>query len=148
MLDESDEQAVPLQQMDEFIEESDDVLTGGDARDGASQDVVEHQGGDAELGKRASKRLFHDAIDATPREHAAALDVHGTDGEAEQHDAEDEPGSGLSDSFLSDASGVEGGGAEIVEHDGSCAPERDEGEHDGRRNDEANTCRSDCLGTF
>ena len=79
------------------FEQADDVLTGGHAGDRAGEDVVEHQGGDAELGEGAAEGLLDDAVDAAAGEHGTALDVDGAHREGEEHDAEDEPGGGLAD---------------------------------------------------
>ena len=123
----------------DVVEHADDVLAGGDTGDGTGEDVVEHEGGDAEFGEGSAEGLLDDAIDAAAGEHGAAFDVDGADGEGEGDDAEDEPGSGLADGLLGDTAGVEGGGAEIVEDDGGGSPEGDKGEHDRGRHDEANT---------
>ena len=61
---------------------------------GPGEDVIEHQRADAEFGEGAAERFFDDAINAATREHGTAFDVDGAYGEAEEHDAEDEPGSG------------------------------------------------------
>ena len=123
----------------DLVEQADDVLAGGHAGDRAGEDVIEHQGGDAELGERAAERLFDDFVDAAAHEHRAAFDVDGAHREREKHDADDEPGCGLADSLLSDAAGVEGGGGEVIEYDGGRAPEGDEGQHHRRGDDDANT---------
>ena len=93
---------------DQLIEKAGDVLAGGDAGDGPGEDVVEHQRGDAELGEGATKCFFHHAVDAAAREHGAALDIDRTHGEGEEHDAEDEPGCGLTYGLLGDAAGIKG----------------------------------------
>ncbi len=126
---------------DELIEQPDDILPGGDAGDGPGEDVVKHEGRDAELGKGAAERLLDDAIDTAAGEHGAALDVDRTDGEREEHDAENEPGGGASDGSLGDAAGIEGRGCQIVENDGRSAPEGDEGEHDRGGDDESDPVR-------
>ncbi len=77
--------------IDQFVEKPSDVLPGGNAGDGAGEDVVEHQRGNAELGEAAAERLLDYAIHAAARKHRTAFDVHRTHGEAEQHDAENEP---------------------------------------------------------
>ena len=41
----------------DFEEQAEDVLAGRDGADGAGEDVVEHQGGDGELGHELAQRL-------------------------------------------------------------------------------------------
>src|ERR1035438_4244599 len=120
------------------VDETRDVLSGGNARDRPGQDVIEHQRGNAELGERASERFFDDAVDAAAHEHGAAFDVDGAHGEGEQHHPQDEPGRALSNGLFGNASGVEGGRAQIVENDGGGSPIRDKGEHHRGRNYNAN----------
>ena len=62
-----------------LVEKADDVLPGRDAADGAGQDVVEHEGRNAELGERAAHGLFDDAVNAATDEHAATFDVDRAD---------------------------------------------------------------------
>src|ERR1700681_2208622 len=80
-----------------FVDQADDVLAGGYTGDRPGEDVIEHQGGDAELGQGAAQGFFHDPVDAAADEHGAAFDVDGPHGERKQHDSDDEPGGGLSD---------------------------------------------------
>ena len=54
-------------------------------------------------------RVAHDDIHAAAHVHAAAFHVNGTHGEAEQHDAEDEPGSASADRLFGDAADVKSG---------------------------------------
>lgn len=103
-----------------------EILSGGNAANGASEDVVEHQGGNGEFSQATAERLFYRAIDTATNEHAAAFDVNGADGIGEQHDAENEPGGSLTDVALGFTTGVISGGGEVVENDGSSAPEGDE----------------------
>jgi hypothetical protein len=91
-----------------FVHEAGDVLAGRDARDGAGEDVIEHQRGDAELGEGAAQGLFDYAVDAAASEHGTALDVDRAHGKGEEHDAEDEPGRGFADCLLGDAACIEG----------------------------------------
>ena len=74
-----------------------EILPRRDAADRAGEDVVEHQRGNAEFGERAAERLFDRAINAPADKHAAAFDVHRANGVREQHDRQNEPGSGLAD---------------------------------------------------
>ena len=132
---------------DGVVDQAGDVLAGGNAGDWAGQNVIEHQGGDAELGESAAERFFDDAIDAAAHEHGAAFDVDGADGEGEEHDAENKPGSAFADGLFGDASGVEGGRAKIVENDGGGSPIGDKGEHHRGRNYNANpVIASWCVG--
>ena len=111
-----------------FIEKADDVLPGGHAADRTGQNVVEHQGGNAEFGDRAAHGFFDDAINAATDEHAAAFDVDRADRVRKQHDAEDEPRSGLADVAFGLTTGIVSGGSQIVENDSSRAPKGDERE--------------------
>src|SRR5208337_2502957 len=72
-----------------FVDEADDVLPRGNAADRAGKDVIEHQGGDAELCQRAAHGFLDHAVHAAAHEHAAALDVDGAHAVGKQHDAED-----------------------------------------------------------
>src|SRR5208282_2034117 len=109
-----------------FVDEADDVLPRGHAADGARQDVVEHQGGDAELCQRAPHGFLDHAVDAAAHEHTAAFDVDGAHAVGKEHDAEDEPLRGLADVALGFATGVVGRGSEVVQHEGWRAREWDE----------------------
>ena len=57
-------------------------------------------------------------------------------------------GADLPTSLFGDAAGVEGGGAEIVEHDGGGTPEGDEREHHRGGHDEAYATRRGCCDCF
>ncbi len=114
--------------VERFVEQANQILTGGHTADRAGQDVVEHQRGNAKLGKRAAHRFFDHAIDAAADEHAAALDVNGAHGVGKQHDAEDEPRRGFADVAFGLTTCVVRGRGQIVQHDGGGAPERDEAE--------------------
>src|SRR5580692_8375793 len=76
---------------EQFVDEASNVLPGGNTGDGAGEDVVEHQRGYAEFGEAAAERFLDHAVNAAAGEHGTAFDVHGAHGEAEQHDAENEP---------------------------------------------------------
>ena len=108
---------------------------------GPGEDVIEHQGGDAELGQRAAQRFFDDPVDAAADEHRTAFDVDGAHREREQHDPDDEPRGGLSDRLFGDAAGVEGGRSKVVQHDGGGPPVGDEREHHRGGDDDANAIR-------
>src|SRR5208283_1107446 len=84
-----------------FVDQANDVLAGRHPADRPGENVVEHQGRNAELGQGAAHSLFHHAIHATTDEHAAALYVNGANAVGEQHDAEDEPRRGLANVSLS-----------------------------------------------
>ena len=92
----------------QLIHQPGNILSRGDAGDGAGEDVVEHQSGDAELGEGSSQRFFDHAVNAAAGEHGTAFNVHRAHREAEQHDAEDEPRGGRTDCLLGDAAGIEG----------------------------------------
>ena len=106
-----------------LIDQADQVLTGGNAANGAGQDVVEHQRRNTEFGQRAAHGGFDHAVDAAAHEHAAAFDVNGPHRIGKQHDAEDEPRGGFADVAFRFATGVIGRGSQIVEHDGCGTPE-------------------------
>src|SRR6202043_1665988 len=81
----------------QFADEPSGILAPGHAADGAGEDVIEHQSGDAELGERATESAFDGAIHAAADEHAAAFHVHRANGVRKNHDSQDEPGSRLAD---------------------------------------------------
>ena len=120
------------------IDQSGDVLSGRNPRDRAGQDVIEHQGGDADLGQGAAQGLFDDAVDAAADEHGAALHVDRPHGEGEQHDRQDEPGRRFPDGLFGDAGGIERGRPQVVQHDGGRPPIGDERQHHRGRDDNAN----------
>src|ERR1700744_4697178 len=76
--------------------------------DWPGEDVIEHQCRDAELGKSSAQGLLDHAVNAAAGKHGAALHVHRPHREAEQHDAEDEPGCGSAHSLLGNAAGIKG----------------------------------------
>ncbi len=123
---------------DGVVDQAGDVLSRGNAGDRPGQYVVEHQRRDTELGEGAAESFFDDTIDAAAHEHRAAFHVDGTDGEGEQHDAQNKPGSALANRLFGDAAGIESGRTEVVENDGGSSPVGDEGEHDRGRNYNAN----------
>src|SRR5216683_1427421 len=57
-------QSVGIERYKGLIQQSRDVLPRGNTRDGAGQDVVEHQGGNADLGQGPAQGFFHNAEDA------------------------------------------------------------------------------------
>jgi hypothetical protein len=73
-------------------------------------------------------------VDASTYEHAAALGVDCTHGEAEDHDAEHVPGGRFSYGLFRDAAGIEHGRGQVAQDDCGSAPEADEGESDRSRN--------------
>ena len=111
------------------LDEARQILARGDGADGASQNVVEEQGGDRELGESSAHGLFDDAVNTAAHEHAAGLDVQRPHGVAEQHDRKDEPGRALADDILGVAAGVISGRGQVGQNDGGSAPERNEGQH-------------------
>src|SRR6516225_2536292 len=116
----------PVDVVGGFVEQSDNVLAGGHATDGSGEDIVEHQRRDAEFRERAAQGFLDDAVDATAHKHAAAFDVNRADRVGKQHDAQDEPRSGLADVALGFATGIIGGGSQVIEYDGCSAPEGNE----------------------
>src|ERR1700686_559118 len=56
-----------------FVDQTDDVLASRHPGDRSGEDVIEHQGGDAELGQGAAQGFFHDPIDAAADEHGTAF---------------------------------------------------------------------------
>src|SRR5262249_13215559 len=78
-------------QAEDLHQPAHDVAAGGDAAGRAGEDVVEHQGGDRQLGEEAAEGLLDHAVVAAADEQGRALDVHRADGVAEEHDGEDEP---------------------------------------------------------
>src|SRR6188474_1966726 len=101
-------------------------MTGADGADGAGEDVVENESGDGKAGKEWSHGIPNHYINAAPHIHAAAFHVHGPNGEAEQHDGKDEPGSALADCTLGDATDIKRGRCHVAEDDCGAMPERDE----------------------
>ena len=97
-----------------FIDQAAQVLAGADAADGAGEDVVEDQSGNRKAGHERTHGVAHHDIDAAAHEHAAAFHVHRAHGEAEQHDAQDEPGRAGADGLFSDSTSVEGRRREIA----------------------------------
>src|SRR5579859_1302552 len=91
------EGSAQVRMLREFAEQTAEILSGGDAADRASEDVIEHQRGDAEFRQRSTERLLDRAVHATAHEHAAAFHVHRAHRVGKQHDGQDEPGSGFAD---------------------------------------------------
>ena len=80
-----------------------DVLACHDPGNRASQDVIEQQGRDRELGQGAAQGFFDDAIDPAPRKHRARFDIDGAHGIREEHHPKDKPRRGTADGLLRDA---------------------------------------------
>ena len=89
-----------------LVHQAGDVLSGRHARDWSREDVVEHQRRNAYLREVAAQSFFHHAVNASAREHRATFDVDGSHGEAEQHDAEDEPWRSRAYCLFGDTAGV------------------------------------------
>ena len=81
-----------VQQFADLIHQPAEILAGADAADRSGQDVIEDQRGNGESGQERPHGIADHDIHAAAHEHAAAFHVNGAHGEAEQHDAEDEPG--------------------------------------------------------
>ena len=97
-----------VRELEQFVNQTDQVLTGRHAAYGPGQDVVEHQGRDRDFRQRRSHRFFDDAIDAAAREHRARFHVHGAHRVREQHDGENEIGRRAAAGGLNDAADVVG----------------------------------------
>src|SRR5215471_16535879 len=80
----------PVHGLEQIIQESRQILTRGHAADWTGQDIVEHQGGDGELCQCAAHGFLDHAVNAAAHKHAAALDVHGSNGVGKEHDGQDE----------------------------------------------------------
>src|SRR5204863_9913805 len=93
----------------ELFEQSSEILAGRDHADRAGKDVIENERGNGELGHEVPHAVPNHDVYAAAHEHAAALEVHGSNGEAEQHHRQDEPGRGGSDSLFGDSAGVKAG---------------------------------------
>ena len=133
---------------EQLVEQAGNILSRGNTRDGAGEDVVKHECGDAKLGEGAAQRLLDDAIDAAAGEHGTALDINRAHREGEEHDAENEPGGGFADGFLSDTPGVERRRTQVAENDGSRSPEGDKGEHHGRGHNQPDPVGHRCMSSF
>ena len=119
----------------DFIEQTGEIQTRADAADRSGEHVIEHQRRHRKLGQRAAQCFMHDLVHSAAHEHAAAFDVDGAHGKAKQHDAEDEPGGALADGGFGDAADVVSRRGQITQDDSGGPPERDERQHDRRRND-------------
>src|SRR5215472_18949601 len=98
-----------MQQSGNLIKQTSKVLTCADSADRTGENVVEYQRGYRQSGHEMPHRITDDDIDAAANEHAAALQVHGTYSETEQHHSEDEPRSGPADRLLGDTTGIKCG---------------------------------------
>ena len=123
---------------EDVVDQAGDVLASGNAGDRPGEDVIEHQGRDADLGEGAAESFFDDAVDAAAHEHRAAFHVDGAHGKEKQHDAEMNQGADFADRLLRDAAGIKGGGTEVVQNDGGSSPVGNEGEHHRGRDHDAN----------
>ena len=134
---------------EQLVQHANEILARRDAADRSGENVIEHQRRNGKLRQRSAQRFFHHAVHAAAHEHAAALDVHGANRVREQHDAENEPGSGLADELLGLTARVIGRRSEVVEDDRRGAPERNERQH-GRSGHEdfgygAGSTRRECI---
>ena len=111
------------------LDEACQVLPGGNGADGAGQHIVEKQRRDRKLGQRSAHGFFDHAVNAAADEHAAGFDIERPHRIAEQHDAENEPGSAFADDFLGVAAGVISGRCQVRQDDGGGPPEGNEGQH-------------------
>ena len=97
-----------MRQLEQFVDQTDHVLSRRHAADRSGQDVVEHQGRHRDFRQRRAHRFFDDAIDAAAREHRARFHVHGAHRVREQHDGENEVRRGAAAGLLDDAADVVG----------------------------------------
>ena len=126
--------------LEQFADQAGEVLTGGHTADWAGKNVIEHQGGDAELRECAAQSAFHGAIDAAAHEHAAAFDVHRAHGIRKNHDGQNEPRCGFADVAFGFAAGVIGGGSEVIQNDSCGTPEGNKSKEGcGGNNDTGNS---------
>src|SRR5208283_1793428 len=109
-----------------LVEQSNDILPGRHAADRAGQNVVEHQGGNAEFGQRTAHRFFDHPVHAAAHEHAAAFDVNRAYRIGKQHDPQDEPGRRLADVAFRLAARIISGGSQVIQDDGCGTPEGNE----------------------
>src|SRR5262245_47379385 len=100
------------------------MLANRDARDGAGQNIVEHQGGDGQLGAGATHGFLHHPIHTAPREHRVRLHIHRTHGIRKEHHPEDEPWGRLPNGLLRNTTDIECRRAQIVQDNSGGAPER------------------------
>src|SRR5262249_44572949 len=112
-----------------LLQESPEILTGRHRADGTSENVVEQQGRDRELGQRSAHGFLYHPVHAATHEHAAGLDIQSTNRVAEQHHGQDEPRSTLADDLLGVTTRVISGGGEVGKHNSGRAPERNERQH-------------------
>ena len=125
-----------------FVDQSREVLARGHTADGPGQHVIEHERRNGEFRERASERFLHHAVNAAAHEHAAAFDVKDAHAIAEDHDREDEPGSGLAYISFGFTTRVIRGRRQVIEHDCGRAPKRNERKHRRGSHDNARNC--DC----
>ncbi len=90
------------------IQKARQVVARRDATDRSCKDVIEHQGGNGELGQSPTHGFFDHAVDAAAHKHAATFHVHEQYRVGEQHDGQYEPGRSLPYSFLNDSTRIEG----------------------------------------
>ena len=108
------EREVNMAVRQQLVQQSRQVLAGGNAADGAGEDVVEHQRRNRKFRQRPAHRFLHHAIHAAAHEHAATFDVKLRNRVRQQHRCENEPGRGFSDELFGLASGVIRGRRQVV----------------------------------
>ncbi len=84
-------------------------MPGRHGADGPGQDVIEHQGGDGNLGEKGAQSFSYDPVHAAADEQRTTLDVYPAHGVAKEHDEEDKPWRGRSNGLLDDSADVVGG---------------------------------------
>ena len=115
----------------EFIDQAGQILTRGDHADRAGQDKVEEQRRHGNAGEKRAHRVADHNVDAAPNKHGGTLHIERAHREAEQHDAQHEPGGAAANCLFSDAAGVKRGRRQITEYDGGGSPERNKSQRDG-----------------
>ena len=110
----------------EFVQQASQILSRADAADGAGKDVIEDQCGNRKARHERPHGIADHHINAAAHEHAAAFHIDRAHREAEQHHAQDKPGSTPPDGLLRNAARIECGGREIAQNDGGASPKGNE----------------------
>src|SRR5207247_647495 len=115
-----------IQQDARFVDQSPEILARTDAADRTGENVIEKKCRHGKPRDEWPHRVAHHDVYAAAHEHAAAFHVDRANGEAEQHDAENEPRSASADRLLGNAARVIDARSKIAENDGGRTPERNE----------------------
>ena len=125
-----------MQHLRYFVDHACQILAGADHTDRSRQDVIEDKSGNGEPRQERSHRVADDDINTAAHVHAAAFQIDGTHGKAEQHDRENEPWRAFTDRVLGNTAGVKRRRSQIAQYDRGSAPEGDKREHHRARNDD------------